>query len=102
MIRRPPRSTLFPYTTLFRSLAKHLLSADEYTRGRPLPTKRTSTAGKTIASLPSYLMVRVGVPIGCSIAFVECCPCFVQRDESQCDIHHGSQGMLPAPSVGSG
>src|SRR3712207_7885716 len=23
MIRRPPRSTLFPYTTLFRSLAVH-------------------------------------------------------------------------------
>src|SRR2546422_7035464 len=23
MIRRPPRSTLFPYTTLFRSQAKH-------------------------------------------------------------------------------
>src|SRR5256885_8911690 len=28
MIRRPPRSTPFPYTTLFRSLAKHY-------RGRP-------------------------------------------------------------------
>src|SRR3712207_7360509 len=26
MIRRPPRSTLFPYTTLFRSLGTHLLS----------------------------------------------------------------------------
>src|SRR5256884_1655494 len=25
MIRRPPRSTLFPYTTLFRSLGPHLL-----------------------------------------------------------------------------
>src|ERR1043165_2175920 len=25
MIRRPPRSTLFPYTTLFRSLARRLL-----------------------------------------------------------------------------
>src|SRR5258705_5283289 len=25
MIRRPPRSTLFPYTTLFRSLASYLL-----------------------------------------------------------------------------
>src|SRR5260370_32249374 len=24
MIRRPPRSTLFPYTTLFRSSSKHL------------------------------------------------------------------------------
>src|SRR5258708_18337178 len=23
MIRRPPRSTLFPYTTLFRSLCRH-------------------------------------------------------------------------------
>src|SRR5256885_4084993 len=30
MIRRPPRSTLFPYTTLFRSLydARHLVAAD--------------------------------------------------------------------------
>src|SRR3712207_7375034 len=26
MIRRPPRSTLFPYTTLFRSLAEHVLA----------------------------------------------------------------------------
>src|SRR2546422_5496141 len=25
MIRRPPRSTLFPYTTLFRSVRRHLL-----------------------------------------------------------------------------
>src|SRR5690348_18070307 len=24
MLRRPPRSTLFPYTTLFRSIAEHL------------------------------------------------------------------------------
>src|SRR3712207_7892430 len=28
MIRRPPRSTLFPYTTLFRS-GRHLPSADD-------------------------------------------------------------------------
>src|SRR5688572_5627178 len=27
MIRRPPRSTLFPYTTLFRSLAKRQTTA---------------------------------------------------------------------------
>src|SRR2546422_6674521 len=31
MIRRPPRSTLFPYTTLFRSLAQHgLLVLDRF------------------------------------------------------------------------
>src|SRR2546422_6159756 len=32
MIRRPPRSTLFPYTTLFRSLveiARHVAGADQ-------------------------------------------------------------------------
>src|SRR5256885_11095066 len=28
MIRRPPRSTLFPYTTLFRSLAQRAHTAD--------------------------------------------------------------------------
>src|SRR3712207_7117941 len=45
MIRRPPRSTLFPYTTLFRSSAGHppavLVAADGTTRlleeGRALP-----------------------------------------------------------------
>src|SRR2546429_7087599 len=29
MIRRPPRSTLFPYTTLFRSQSRHLKRRDE-------------------------------------------------------------------------
>src|SRR5690349_22776322 len=33
MIRRPPRSTLFPYTTLFRSRTKS--SADALPRGIP-------------------------------------------------------------------
>src|SRR5256885_13292798 len=28
MIRRPPRSTLFPYTTLFRSAPRHVAAAD--------------------------------------------------------------------------
>src|SRR5260221_939281 len=31
MIRRPPRSTLFPYTTLFRSVAVQLLGDSIYT-----------------------------------------------------------------------
>src|SRR2546426_7433924 len=32
MIRRPPRSTLFPYTTLFRSLAQVALDDGEFFR----------------------------------------------------------------------
>src|SRR3712207_6981428 len=34
MIRRPPRSTLFPYTTLFRS---DVAAAHEHDRGQPAP-----------------------------------------------------------------
>src|SRR2546426_4885361 len=30
MIRRPPRSTLFPYTTLFRSTGMRVLIADDH------------------------------------------------------------------------
>src|SRR5256885_4719168 len=32
MIRRPPRSTLFPYTTLFRSEALHVVVHREFVR----------------------------------------------------------------------
>src|SRR2546422_1440812 len=34
MIRRPPRSTLFPYTTLFRSRQPDRASPDTWTRSR--------------------------------------------------------------------
>src|SRR3712207_8899924 len=34
MIRRPPRSTLFPYTTLFRSAPRSLRSSDRRARAR--------------------------------------------------------------------
>src|SRR3712207_7169941 len=49
MIRRPPRSTLFPYTTLFRSDAAATTSGTCRTpsssrRGRPSRTSCTPTA----------------------------------------------------------
>src|SRR2546430_14221123 len=34
MIRRPPRSTLFPYTTLFRSLSEAYRATDPNYQGR--------------------------------------------------------------------
>src|SRR5438034_11057931 len=33
MLRRPPRSTLFPYTTLFRSLMRERLAGPDAARG---------------------------------------------------------------------
>src|SRR3712207_8820551 len=49
MIRRPPRSTLFPYTTLFRSGVAPIWRQDVYA----LPNERTSFGFKDGISHPS-------------------------------------------------
>src|SRR2546425_9400737 len=43
MIRRPPRSTLFPYTTLFRSVSDP--EPDDGRGGRPRPVAVRATPG---------------------------------------------------------
>src|SRR5215213_1646877 len=45
MIRRPPRSTLFPYTTLFRSLPARLPGAVRGNAGRRSSSLRGATSG---------------------------------------------------------
>src|SRR2546427_1143997 len=48
MIRRPPRSTLFPYTTLFRSLSRKTLAAlKDPEKWLFLDTETTGLAGGT-------------------------------------------------------
>src|SRR3712207_7189746 len=44
MIRRPPRSTLFPYTTLFRSEAALVAGTASVTLGRRRPGRRHAAA----------------------------------------------------------
>src|SRR5947208_5755054 len=57
MIRRPPRSTLFPYTTLFRSccagLAMHRWCRRSRTRS-PRPADRKSTRLNSSHQIISY------------------------------------------------
>src|SRR5438876_8418302 len=50
MLRRPPSSTLFPYTTLFRSLRR-----DDLSDARPGATRRPGSgrAGRTSAPCPT-------------------------------------------------
>src|SRR5256885_13991831 len=50
MIRRPPRSTLFPYTTLFRSLARALGRADLPTLAVARHTGRFAACGALVAA----------------------------------------------------
>src|SRR3712207_8910744 len=54
MIRRPPRSTLFPYTTLFRSFAVMFLSFACFIglgRGSPLKTLAAMMLGFLLAAV---------------------------------------------------
>src|SRR2546422_5664224 len=44
MIRRPPRSTLFPYTTLFRSLPAHRLHGPRTLRAAQERARKASRA----------------------------------------------------------
>src|SRR2546426_3955106 len=60
MIRRPPRSTLFPYTTLFRSAQHHLdalqHAAQEVVGGHPRVTivvDETAAAESAPAPMPT-------------------------------------------------
>src|SRR3712207_7943472 len=67
MIRRPPRSTLFPYTTLFRSLGSGC------------------QARELLAFLPSVADRLEGA----------CCACFAWRfDERQVGSHEGGAGRV--------
>src|SRR2546426_8886581 len=64
MIRRPPRSTLFPYTTLFRS--RHLRDAArgrwerDHERQLPLQARRTVTERRARLALTAVLAVYGG------------------------------------------
>src|SRR3712207_7206926 len=49
MIRRPPRSTLFPYTTLFRSRVRRLREACESGMPRPDRADRGAVANDAIS-----------------------------------------------------
>src|SRR3712207_6867131 len=59
MIRRPPRSTLFPYTTLFRSRRKELLGLQHlaalqvaHFRGQPLDGGGDDAERREIHGMP--------------------------------------------------
>src|SRR5690349_24257436 len=71
MLRRPPRSTLFPYTTLFRSFkrAEALFHAPTLALG----LARAYTAnGKYVAAQETYnRIIREGVPANAPPAFAK-------------------------------
>src|SRR2546428_4222444 len=59
MIRRPPRSTLFPYTTLFRSLAVVFTSA-----GPPFVSRAYRRTNGQLVDLWEFHQLPVRTPVG--------------------------------------
>src|SRR3712207_7801256 len=57
MIRRPPRSTLFPYTTLFRSPSSRAASSSS--TGSPMKNCRRKKTPKADAAVGTMIAVRV-------------------------------------------
>src|SRR5438552_13868555 len=58
MIRRPPRSTLFPYTTLFRSKANALASASDANRMSWSRSRSGRKARQIVTSSASVRTIR--------------------------------------------
>src|SRR5260221_6577986 len=67
MIRRPPRSTLFPYTTLFRSDLTSLVTAVQEARDKYDPYKMVIDEGGLGKKLAEEMRRRHHIPVqpGC-------------------------------------
>src|SRR5256886_15565222 len=91
MIRRPPRSTLFPYTTLFRSahgLVRDLLGAVEHAHARGVIMRRI---------VPTTLMLEIsGRAVITDLRYADWCLALVPAEE------RGAGGAFVAPEVRAG
>src|SRR3972149_668987 len=66
MMRRPPRSTLFPYTTLFRSPSASWWSARSGPRGPAADRSRVARRGDIQGGFPRVRTTRVLRAVSCS------------------------------------
>src|ERR1039458_3026336 len=93
MIRRPPRSTLFPYTTLFRSVSeRHVGGASENGPDRVCHVTGVETGG---GDFVEERLKRVVVPLvddGNLDTLVGQCPGGRQSTESSADNNHAVHG----------
>src|SRR2546426_9715099 len=63
MIRRPPRSTLFPYTTLFRSQRREQIRSRAKDRGHPAIPRQPVPRSEVVAVAAERIVVRqIGAP----------------------------------------
>src|SRR5688572_31264987 len=97
MIRRPPRSTLFPYTTLFRShpaAAASVQSAQE-SRGTPLALPSRVTPGSCVLDRKSTRLNSSHSQISYAVF------CLKKKKEETAQAVHREDVGQPGREVGS-
>src|SRR5256885_4080416 len=99
MIRRPPRSTLFPYTTLFRSVAfaADIIALALAEIGAISERRMALLLDTGLSGLPAFLIADSGVNSGFMIAQVTAA---ALAAENQCLAHPSSVTSLPTSEIG--
>src|SRR3712207_7373557 len=72
MIRRPPRSTLFPYTTLFRSRPARAESGDEVRHAAVSLRQDLRRCGVEVRAPVRLVVVLVGIEVALRLGLEEC------------------------------
>src|SRR3712207_6960184 len=102
MIRRPPRSTLFPYTTLFRSGQGHrpcpeLLVDGLFQRVGVLQHSRSDGRDQTRAALPAHHLDRKSTRLNSSHANISYAV-FCLKKKKNTHIHSLILSLRPSSS----
>src|SRR5258705_6050879 len=82
MIRRPPRSTLFPYTTLFRSVVV-LPSATEVV---PWPEVWITVPSCELSTSPPAVVLPALIPLWSPTATLEPAPAWMRSEEHTSEL----------------
>src|SRR5207244_10034274 len=100
MIPRPPRSTLFPYTTLFRSGPGHLDQWDIGVQGDAAPPGRRCRSEEHTSELqsPDHLVCRLLLEKKKKEFYIDeqCCEASIGEDTDSC---HDTTTLHQSPSL---
>src|SRR5437899_7167457 len=93
MIRRPPRSTLFPYTTLFRSREGSRLYAE---RVRPLGlTPSQAEVLSVLHEAQPLSLIEVGERLACEIDSPSRLVCRLVQEEKNESVDYATDQQVP-------
>src|SRR2546426_6752138 len=96
MIRRPPRSTLFPYTTLFRSVAERIRArvAAEPFDGRRITVSIGVAECPAHGDTPETLIDRKSTRLNSSHLVISYAVFCLKKKKTQCTAHRTSTSAL--------